>query len=261
MFFNVTSLPPILNMKKYPDTWDVSASDVLYEDDAIIVVNKPCGIPSQATLDPSRDHAYAAVKRYLHDAYCGLHHRLDVGTSGVLLMTKTQDANPSISEQFQKHTVRKTYTALACGTTQDEKIKQDSSFVYKAAIGEDKTAKIQKFCVGGKNRKHAETSILCQQLTTLRDGFFARFECQPLTGRTHQIRVHLASLGLPIIGDTLYNPSTLRSLRALMPDRMCLHAARLEFIHPISGEPMCVEAPLPAVLEKFALKASKLMPH
>jgi len=246
-------------MKKYPETWNVSSSDVIYEDDAIIVVNKPCGIPSQATLDPNRDHAYAAVQRYLHGEYCGLHHRLDVGTSGVLLMTKAQTANTSIAEQFQNHTVRKTYIALSCGSAHDERISCNSQFLYKAAIGEDKTSKIQKFCVGGKNRKHAETNILCQQLTTLKDGFFARFECQPLTGRTHQIRVHLASLGLPIVGDTLYNPSTLRSLRAMMPDRMCLHAARLEFVHPFSGEAMTVEAPLPTVLEKFSLKASRLL--
>lgn len=233
-------------------TWNVTKNDVLYEDNDILVINKPAGIPSQATLDPNRDHAFAAVQRYLNGQYVGLHHRLDAGTSGVLLMTKSTRANPSISEQFQNHTVQKTYCAIACGTQEpDARLAQKSEFILKAPIGEDKTSKIQKFCVGGKNRKFALTKFECETLYKLRDGYFAVCMCQPLTGRTHQIRVHLESIGMPIIGDTLYNPATLRSLRAFAPNRLCLHAQKLEFIHPITGESMSLSAPLPSEMTKF----------
>ena len=239
--------------------WTLSKNDVLYEDEHIIVINKPSGIPSQATVDPNRDHAFAAVERYLHGQYVGLHHRLDAGTSGVLLMTKSRDANPSISEQFQNHTVQKTYCALACGTEFDhEKLNLEHAFTLDAPIGEDKTSKIQKFVVGGKNRKFAKTRIECTALYQLRDGWFAQCLCQPLTGRTHQIRVHLLSLGLPIVGDTLYNPGTLRSLRAFAPDRLCLHAQTLEFIHPITGQPMTITAPVPKAFEKLTQNAKNI---
>lgn len=235
--------------------WNITGADVLYEDEAIIVVNKPSGVPSQATLDPNRDHAYAAVSRYLHGGYVGLHHRLDAGTSGVLLMTKVQEANASVSEQFQKHTIKKTYTALSCGESPDGRIASGANFLMKAAIGECEKTKVQKFCVGGKKRKHAETQVQCEQLIRLRDGYFGQFACQPLTGRTHQIRVHLEALGMGIVGDGLYGSGLLRSLRSIDPGRMCLHASELEFEHPLTGEPMRVKAPLPGAMEKFVRKA------
>lgn len=242
---------------------ELTPSLILFEDDYLIVVNKPSGLPSQGTLDPSRDHCFAAVKRYLQareaDPYVGLHHRLDAQTSGVLLMTKSKAANASISEQFQKHTIRKTYVAICVG--QDvvpAYLEASHAWVIDAPIGEAAGSKIQKFCVGGKNRKRAVTGMTCVCGRKLRDGVFGVYRCAPETGRTHQIRVHLSSIGMPIVGDTLYGMALPRSLRPADPHRMCLHAAKLEFTHPITGERLMVEAPEPEEMARFVKQAMKL---
>ena len=235
-------------------SWNIAKNDVLFEDEWLIAINKPSGLPSQATLDPARDHAFAAVSRYLKGQYVGLHHRLDVGTSGVLVLSKDKAANPSLSSQFQEHRILKTYLALAVSRAPDPRVAVHADFLLKAAIGEDKTSRIQKFCIGGKNRKNAETRIVCQTLLTLKDGYFAQFECQPHTGRTHQIRVHLASLGFPIIGDALYGDRPLRSTIAWLPDRLCLHAAAIELEHPMTGEKLRIEAPCPPGFKKCVQK-------
>jgi RluA family pseudouridine synthase len=245
-------------MSSPSNPWCVTKNDVLFEDEWIIAINKPSGLPSQATLDPARDHAFAAVSRYLGGHYVGLHHRLDAGTSGVLLLAKNKLANPSLSAQFQDHSVQKTYVAIAAATQPDTRVAQDAMILLKDSIGEDKTSRIQKFCVGGKNRKYAETQILCQKYLTLRDGFLAWFACQPRTGRTHQIRVHLASLGFPILGDTLYGNKPLRSILAWLPDRLCLHAAAIALKHPVTGENMTIEAPCPTCFQKFIKKMENI---
>ncbi|MBR4984523.1 MAG: RluA family pseudouridine synthase [Proteobacteria bacterium] len=243
---------------------DLSPSQILYEDDYVIAVDKPSGLPSQGTLDPSRDHCFAAVQRYLAarmpSPYVGLHHRLDAQTSGVLLMTKSRAANTSISEQFQTHTIRKTYLAVCTGAADvaSEYLIPDREWLVNTPIGEQTGTKIQKFCVGGKNRKSARTQVRCLMSRPLRDGVFGVYACTPETGRTHQIRVHLASLGLPIVCDTLYGTPLPRSLRPADPHRLCLHAAKLEFTHPITGERITVEAPEPEALTRFIKKAMKL---
>ena len=242
---------------------ELTSSQILFEDEYLIVVNKPSGLPSQGTLDPSRDHCLAAVRRYLMhrdaDPYVGLHHRLDAQTSGVLLMTKSKAANASISEQFQKHTIQKTYLAVCVGIeTEPSYLEPDHAWVIDAPIGEVSGSKIQKFCVGGKNRKRALTRVTCVCGIKLRDGLFGVYRCAPETGRTHQIRVHLASLGLPIAGDSLYGIPLPRSLWPADPHRMCLHAAKLEFTHPITGERLAVEAPEPEAMAKFVKQAMKL---
>lgn len=241
---------------------ELTSKDILFEDAYVIAVNKPCGLPSQGTLDPSRDHCLAAVRRYLaqhaRDPYVGLHHRLDAQTSGVLLMTKSMDANASISEQFQTHTIRKTYLAACVGIdVQPEHLLPGRDWMIDAAIGEVPGAKIQKFCVGGKKRKPARTHVTCVEGRVLRDGKFGVYRCAPETGRTHQIRVHMASLGLPIAGDAMYGIPLPRSLRPIDPHRMCLHALKLEFSHPITGEPIEVEAPLPEEMRRFVARAMK----
>ena len=247
--------------------WNIQPNDVLFEDDVIIVINKPDGIPSQATLDPHRDHCYAAVGRYLekkagHPCYVGLHHRLDVMTSGALLLTKSQSVNASISEQFQSHTIQKSYIAIAqapSGQTIDTNLSGDwlnaaTPLLLDAAIGEIKGSKPQKFCVGGKNRKPAQTEIFCLSHASLRDGQVFVCKCLPHTGRTHQIRVHLAHLGISIIGDPLYGLPLLRSLRSISPQRMCLHAESITFDHPVTGKRLTISAPLPKALEVFIRK-------
>ena len=249
----------------------LSDSNVIYEDDVLIAVNKPAGLPSQGTLDPKRDNCYAAVQRYLAEknageVYVGLHHRLDAMTSGVLLMTKSKAVNASISEQFQRHTIQKTYCAICCvppGQPLDARLGEDwlgaqKPFVMDAPIGEAPGGKIQKFCVGGKNRKTAQTEITCESCLRLNDVCVLVCECKPLTGRTHQIRVHLRSLGMGIVGDTLYGEPLPRIMRSIDPHRMCLHAESLSFNHPVSGERMTICASRPAEFNQFLKRAAAL---
>ena len=250
--------------------WRITANDIVYEDEVLIAINKPAGIPSQATLDPNRDNCYAAVQRYLErksdHAYVGLHHRLDAMTSGVLLMTKSKDVNVSVSEQFQQHVIRKKYCAICVtkpGNDWDVRLDQDwfdgkKSFVLDAPIGEIPDVKNQKFCVGGKKRKPAQTEFFCETCLCFDTERLVVCQCMPLTGRTHQIRVHLPSLGLGIVGDVVYGFGLPRYLRSMDPRRMCLHAESLRFVHPVSGEEMTICAPRPVEFQTFVKKAGKL---
>ncbi len=245
--------------------FDIRSADILFEDADLIVINKPSGIPSQATLDPERDHCFAAVQRYLKkqnpNAYAGLHHRLDAQTSGALLMTKSADVNAAISEQFQQHTIEKKYCAICIGTQIDspDYCKAGNTWVIDKAIGEVPGSRIQKFGVDGKKRKPARTRVTCELFETLRDGGFGVYLCSPETGRTHQIRVHLSSLGLGIIGDSLYGMPLLRSLRSMDPKRMCLHAQSIAFTHPRTLERMEICAPLPEEMALLIRRVKKLV--
>lgn len=243
---------------------ELTGKDILYEDDVIIVVNKPAGLPSQATLDPNRDHCYAAVRRYLEkrekSPYIGLHHRLDALTSGAILMTKHESVNASISAQFQNHTICKTYCAVCVtdGDVESSYLAPGHEWLIDAPIGEVPGGRIQKYSVTGRKRKPARTRVLCESVVRLRDGIVGVWQCSPETGRTHQIRVHLSSLGLKIVGDTLYGCALPRSLRVCDPGRMCLHAERLVFVHPLTNQEVEVIAPRPPEFTTFMRRAEKL---
>ena len=253
------------------ERWDIQKTDILWEDDYLLAVCKPAGIPSQPTPDRSRDNCYDAALRYLQQnygdrAYAGLHHRLDVLTSGVIVLTKSPEANRGLAEQFQSHTIQKTYVAVCISTLHPE-ISTDCApadpfsgepFEIRAPIGEVPDQKMQKFCIGGKHRKPADTAFVCQAHIALRDGHLAMFSCKPHTGRTHQIRVHLSAIGLPIAGDPLYGIPLLRSLRSIDPQRMCLHAESITFEHPVSHETLTISAPQPKVFRDFVAKARRL---
>lgn len=244
-------------MAKSEGMWHIGSSDILYEDEAVIVVNKPSGLPSQATLDPARDHCLAAVMRYLKGGYVGLHHRLDAGTSGALLLSKSQAANASLSHQFQTHTIRKGYVAIGCGQRL-EAVGVGSHRRLENAIGEGERIRgVQLFCVGGKKARRAVTDVSCESAWCMRDGVVGYFMCQPQTGRTHQIRVHMASLGLGIIGDPLYGDGKLRSLRTMAPGRLCLHASWIVFEHPLTGESVCVSCETPPEMIAFMKKITQ----
>ena len=255
-----------------PEHWDIRKTDILWEDDYLLALNKPAGIPSQPTPDRTRDNCYDAVLRYLHqkygnNAYAGLHHRLDVLTSGVLLLTKSPEANRGLAAQFQTHTIQKTYCAI-CISANGEHWESLSAnpfsgepFEIRAPIGEIPDQKIQKFCIGGKHRKPADTELTCQAHIELRDGCLSVFSCKPHTGRTHQIRVHLSGNGLPIVGDPLYGVPLLRSLRSIDPRRMCLHAESISFEHPLSHEMLTISAPRPKLFCEFIEKARRLSPN
>ncbi|MGE0615461.1 MAG: pseudouridine synthase [Bacteriovoracia bacterium] len=221
---------------------------VLFVDDAIIIVDKPAGVPTQPTLDDARSNLYREVQRYCEatwgaGAYVGLHHRLDRDTSGVILFTRDKAANSSIADQFASHTLQKTYVALCVDTRMGSARGRDPGrWVLKNHLKKSKgtskrPAKMSGVKSGGD---YAETSFHCLRALKLGDARVYLIEAQPRTGRMHQIRVHLAEHGLPILGDRLYGAPA----QPAVP-RILLHAARLEFAHPLKGERMAIESPVP----------------
>jgi RluA family pseudouridine synthase len=203
------------------------------------VVNKPAGLPTQATLDKNRPHVYGLIQSQLRianpEAYLALHHRLDKDTSGVLLFCRDKAYNPQISEMFKGHKFQKIYWALTAKSKSATALKESwtmKSFLAEVLGPSSARMKLHSVKSGGKS---ALTHF--RKLRTLKNGLL--IEAQPQTGRMHQIRVHLAESGLPILGDDLYNPT----LRA---SRMMLHAYQLVFEHPKTGEALTLTAPVPA---------------
>ncbi len=230
--------------EKQPDdiAFELTAERILFEDELVIAVDKPAGFPTEATMVASRDHLHAAVARYLElrdgteAPYVGLHHRLDRETSGVILFTKDRTANAAVHKMFLEHLAQKTYQALAVRPAKLPK----TAFIVENDIGRISTksaaGKWGAVTTGGD---HAITEF--RILETEKRALLV--EALPLTGRTHQIRVHLAGEELPLLGDTLYGgPAQSGSLRF---PRVMLHARTLAFPHPLDGRIVTVSAPLP----------------
>ncbi len=214
--------------------------DVLFEDDSVIVVGKPPGLVvhpgsgrTGATLAAGLLHRYPELAAVGPADRAGLVHRLDKDTSGALLVARTPEAHEALTAQLRRRHVTREYLALVEGAmdaptgTIDAPIARDPSRPTRQAI--DPT--------GRHARTHYEVVGRYEQagLSLLR----VRLE----TGRTHQIRVHMSAIGHPVVGDAVYGAA-----REPAVPRMFLHAARLGFDHPVTGERVVVEAPLPADL-------------
>lgn len=231
--------------EKKPDdiTFELSEKSVLFEDEWILVVNKPARFPSEATIVADRDHLHAACKRYLNrngehrnTPYCGLLHRLDRDTSGVILFSKTRTVNAEIHRQFTEKTIQKTYLALSLPTGRYPAF----PFSVENHLGRisPKSAPA-KWGAVTKDGDEAHTDFqLAEEKKEL-----LLIKAFPRTGRTHQIRVHLSGEHLPILGDTLYGGAA--EFNNTPVPRVMLHAAELSFRHPVSGEQKTVSAPLP----------------
>ena len=230
--------------KKPEDTaFEMTEERILYEDEAVIVIDKPAGIPTEATIVASRDHLHAAVKRFLqardgtrNEPYVGLHHRLDRETSGVILFSKSRAVNPACHAMFETHIARKEYEAL----TAVQDFLPDDLFSVDNSLGRisvnSARAKWGAVLSGGAPA-HTDFRVLERFDRAL------RVLALPLTGRTHQIRVHLSGLGLPLLGDELYGGPN--SLDGYSVARVMLHARSLAFPHPVTGTMVTVTAPLP----------------
>ncbi len=230
---------------------ELSGQEIAYEDDDIIVVNKPSGIPTQATVDTSRDHLFAAVQRFLNEregkeVYLGLHHRLDFDTSGLILFTKRKSANKWVSELFKDRKIQKTYHAISSIGTGTNKRSPKTRWEIKNHIARAKNKTggrvIHMEAVNsGGDLAHTTFMILKNVSDT------QLIECQPHTGRTHQIRIHLQISGQPIVGDMLYGGRS--------ADRILLHAKALSFIHGSTKRPLRIEADYPetfvSVLDRY----------
>lgn len=229
--------------------------DILYEDDAIIVVNKPAGMvvhPAVGTASGTLVNALLAHCSFLSGIggvqRPGIVHRLDKGTSGVMVVAKTDLAHHNLAMQFAEHRVKKIYLALVCGVPT-----QDSGTII-APIGRS-TRDRKKMAVTNIRSREATTHFTVLE----RYDRFAWVEITPETGRTHQIRVHLTHIGHPAVGDQTYGGGHKRAIReAQSPQlkhalaqlaRQALHAHILGFLHPVTEEYVEFTAPIPADIQ------------
>ena len=224
--------------------------DVVYEDDDLIVVNKPRGM----VVHPAPGHEDGTLVNALL-YHCtgqlsgiggairpGIVHRIDKDTSGLLVVAKTDAAHQALTEQMSVHSIHRVYHAVVYGN-----LKEDTGFV-EAPIGRDPKDR-KKMAVTQQNSKYAYTGWQVLE----RFGNFTYIACKLKTGRTHQIRVHMASIGHPLAGDAVYGPKNcIRSLNG-----QCLHAKELGFVHPRTGEWMQFDSPLPPYFTEFLTRLRK----
>ena len=225
--------------------------DVVYEDDDVIVVNKPTGLvvhpapghPDGTLVNALLHHCGDSLSGIGGEKRPGIVHRIDRDTSGLIIAAKNDAAHLALSVQLKDHSLSRTYECLVTGN-----MKQDSGTV-DAPIGRS-SADRKKMAVVPTGRRavtHWEVVARYPGVTHLR--------CRLETGRTHQIRVHMAYIGHPILGDTVYGAK--KPVPGLTGQ--CLHAVGLRFVHPRTGEPVELHCPLPpeftAMLQKLQSKS------
>ncbi|WP_294785791.1 RluA family pseudouridine synthase [uncultured Eubacterium sp.] len=223
--------------------------DILYEDADVLIVNKPKGM----VVHPSAGHYSGtlvnAIMYHCADSLSGINgeirpgivHRIDMDTTGALIVCKNDAAHTDIAEQIKEHTVTRRYRGIVCGI-----VKEDEGTI-EGAIGRHPTQR-KKMAINEKNGKPAITHYKVLQ----RFAKYTYMEFQLETGRTHQIRVHMASIGHPLLGDELYgNPKNL-VIKGLQGQT--LHAMIIGFVHPSTHEYMEFEAPLPEYFQNLLNK-------
>jgi len=233
--------------------------DIVYEDDDLAVINKPAGMMVHAgagatesernrgTLVNALLHRFSQLSEVAGQLRPGIVHRLDKETSGLILVAKNDLAHRKLASEFSQRRVKKTYIALVHGWP-----KQDVGTI-SATISRDRVRRI-RMTTRGTGGREAITHYKLEKRIDSQYGKFSLLEVRIDTGRTHQIRVHLASIGHPVVGDALYGaPHEVRSKRAgnLSLARNFLHAAALQFQHPRTGEVLSFARPLPAELNDF----------
>ena len=222
--------------------------DVVYEDEDVIVVNKPKGLvvhpapghPDGTLVNALLHHCGASLSGIGGEARPGIVHRIDKETSGLLIAAKNDFAHAHLAAQLKDHSLARTYECIVCGS-----VRADSGTI-DAPIGRD-PADRKKMAVTEKNSRPAVT----HWEVVARYPGYTHLRCRLETGRTHQIRVHLAWRNHPILGDTVYG----HRKPELGMESQCLHARELTFVHPRTGERVTVRCELPeyfkAVLEKL----------
>jgi 23S rRNA-/tRNA-specific pseudouridylate synthase len=242
---------------------------ILFEDDAMIAFDKPSGLLiAPDRWDKKRENLMGLIHARLGEGVANVH-RLDADTSGVFLCAKTKPALDFLSGQFQSKTVQKDYAALAVVLPVDQAMKVvapvrneagtlPDAFSVELALGEDERQPGRMRIFKGRGGKPCATEFTVLE----RFGRFVFLQCRPLTGRTHQIRVHLAAAGAPILNDGFYGSPDIKLLLSDLKrrykgrdeekpliDRLALHARALTLTHPLSRERVTLTAPLPHAFE------------
>jgi 23S rRNA pseudouridine1911/1915/1917 synthase len=207
---------------------------ILHRDSVLLAVDKPPGLPTHPTADPLRPSLVGHVRSYLGErgGYLAVHQRLDRDTSGVVLFATDPRANPGLARAFAGRQVEKTYLAL---TARPDPLPPHRLRICAPLASSGKGGVV----VGGREAKDTETEVTVREV--LADALLV--EARPLTGRKHQVRVHLAHAGMPILGDAAYGEEGARAPRTM------LHAQRLVLPHPLTGELLVVRSPTPADFE------------
>ena len=225
--------------------------DIVYEDEDLLVINKPKGLVVHPAAGHSDDTLVNGLLYALGDSLSGINgelrpgivHRIDKDTSGLLAVAKNDFAHTMLASQLKDHTMARTYEAIVCGT-----LKEDSGTV-DAPIGRHPSDR-KKMCVTQRNSKNAVT----HWEVVRRYRGYTHIRCKLETGRTHQIRVHMAYIGHPILGDRVYG----HKKPELGQDSQCLHAGALCFQHPRDGHPVMVFAELPPYFKEVLEKLERM---
>lgn len=221
--------------------------DIYYEDDDLLVVNKPKGMVVHPANGNENGTLVNALMFHCKDSLSGINgeirpgivHRIDKDTSGLLVVAKNDTAHEHLAQQFKEHSINRVYYAIVYGN-----VKQDSGDI-EAPIGRHKTDR-KKFCITQTNSKYAFTHY--EVIDKLKG--FTLVKCKLKTGRTHQIRVHMQSIGHPLAGDPVYGPKNcITELNG-----QALHAGVLGFIHPRNGQYIEFSSPWPQEFDKFIKK-------
>ena len=225
--------------------------DIVYEDEDVLVINKPKGLVVHPAAGHQDDTLVNGLLFAMGDDLSGINgelrpgivHRIDKDTSGLLAVAKNDLAHTMLASQLKDHSMYRMYDAIVCGT-----FREDSGTV-DAPIGRHPSDR-KKMCVTARNSKEAVT----HWEVVKRYRGYTHIRCKLETGRTHQIRVHMAHIGHPLLGDVVYG----HKKPELGQDSQCLHAGALCFAHPRDGHPVMVFAELPEYFKKVIEKLEKM---
>jgi 23S rRNA (cytosine1962-C5)-methyltransferase len=241
--------------------WPALPGRILFEDDALIAVDKPSGVPSQASRDGDEDDVVARLRAHLAErdgrplaqVYLGVHQRLDRATSGVLVYAKRREANRGLAEQFEGRKVSKSYVAAAVGWPAK---RAKATLEHWLVPGDDGRMEVVP---PGRRDRRAQRAVTHVELIRAGEGGRALLALSLETGRTHQARAQLAAAGAPIAGDRVYGARAQRdddddgdaSGAPGEAARLLLHARALSLLHPLTGKKLRLEAPLPRAFERW----------
>jgi 23S rRNA pseudouridine1911/1915/1917 synthase len=228
--------------------------DVLYQDPTILVVDKPPGVLTQPTPARERDSLLERAGQYLarkhgrKRPYIGIVHRLDRDTSGAILLVTAPPALRPFQAVFRAHEVQRRYLAVVEGVVATDSGSIDLTLVKDRGDGRRGIA---------QDRSRGVSAVTHFEVLERFGRAASLLSCQLETGRTHQIRIHLAEIGHPVVGDPVYRPRSHPHFPLPFP-RQALHAIAIAFVHPLTGAAIQVEAPLPADLEGLIAKLKML---